>query len=84
MACLERLDRQEAQTHGDVDTKQNTGEPSLAQNQAADVICNQAMASRGEAIASVVDPTAELDLLDSLAKEAGIDIEAKDEKNVAG
>lgn len=50
-------------------------EPSLATDYSSCATDEAGVALRGAAIANMVDPTAELDLLDSLAKEAGIDID---------
>jgi len=74
LAFLDSLDQQESQAHGALDSKDALKGTGTDANEASCVAEKWEIASRGAAIAQAVDPTAELDLLDSLAKEAGIDI----------
>lgn len=74
LAFLDSLDQQEAQANGALNTKDAPKDPGKDADQASCEAEKTEIASRGATIAQAVDPTAELDLLDSLAKEAGIEI----------
>lgn len=75
LAFLESLDQQES--NGALQCKEAATEATKDAHDAINNLEKSDNASRGAAIAKAVDPTAELDLLDSLAKEAGIEIKAE-------
>lgn len=83
LAFLDSLNQQEEQARCDVEMDAGVAQDAPGDSEPGIKLEDDAeqldAAARGAAIAKAVDPSAELDLLDSLAKEAGIGTKAEND-----